>query len=69
MLALAYGLTWQEGTAALHLAEGLSNAAILRAMAVSENTLRSHLRRAFEKSGATNRPEVSHCVMAVPRGW
>jgi len=53
---------------ALHLAEGLSNAAILRAMAVSENTLRSHLRRAFEKSGATNRPEVSHCVMAVPRG-
>lgn len=69
LLALAYGLTGQEGIAALHLAEGLSNAAIAEAMAVSENTVRSHLKRAFEKIGVSSRSELAHRVLVGPLGW
>lgn len=69
LLALAYGLTGQEGAAALHLAEGLTTEAAARAMGVSENTLRSHLKQVFDKMGVSSRTELSHRVLSGPLGW
>lgn len=69
LLSLAYGLTGQEGAAALHLSEGLTTEAAARAMGVSENTLRSHLKQVFDKMGVSSRTELSHRVLAGPLGW
>lgn len=69
LLSLAYGLTGQEGAAALHLAEGLTTEACARRMGISENTLRSHLKQVFDKMGVTSRTELAHRVLAGPLGW
>ncbi|WP_417628273.1 serine aminopeptidase domain-containing protein [Pararhodobacter aggregans] len=69
LLALAYGLTGQEATVAAHLAEGMTTDAIAAAMGVGDATVRSHLKRAFEKMGVSSRPELIHRVMSGPLGW
>ncbi|WP_405019578.1 helix-turn-helix transcriptional regulator [Kitasatospora sp. NBC_00070] len=48
-------LTQPEITILRYVANGLSNAAIGRATFISEDTVKSHLQRAFRKLGATNR--------------
>jgi alpha-beta hydrolase superfamily lysophospholipase/DNA-binding CsgD family transcriptional regulator len=69
LLSLAYGLTGQEGAAALHLAEGLTTEACARRMGITENTLRSHLKQVFDKMGVTSRTELAHRILAGPLGW
>lgn len=69
LLSLAYGLTGQEGVAALHLAQGLSTEAIGRAMRISEHTVRSHLKQAFDKMGVNSRTELAARVLSGPLGW
>jgi len=69
LLALAYGLTGQEAMVAVHLTEGLSTGAIARALGNSEATVRSHLKRVFDKMDVTSRPELIHRVMSGPLGW
>lgn len=69
LLSLAYGLTGQEGAAALHLAEGLTTEACARRMGISENTLRSHLKQVFDKMGVSSRTELAHRVLGGPLGW
>jgi len=69
LLALAYGLTGQEGAAALWLAEGLSTGATAEAMGISENTLRTHLKQVFQKMSVSSRTELTHLVLSGPLGW
>ena len=69
LLALAYGLTGQEATVAAHLAEGMTTEAIADAMGVGDATVRSHLKRTFDKMGVNSRPELIHRVMSGPLGW
>jgi alpha-beta hydrolase superfamily lysophospholipase/DNA-binding CsgD family transcriptional regulator len=69
LLALAYGLTGQEGAVALHLAEGLGTDATARALGISEHTVRSHLKQVFDKMDLSSRTELAHRVLAGPLGW
>ncbi len=69
LLSLAYGLTGQEGVAALHLAEGLSTTACAQRMGITENTLRSHLKQVFDKMGVASRSELAARVLSGPLGW
>ena len=69
LLSLAYGLTGQEGVAALHLAQGLGTEAIAAAMTISEHTVRSHLKQVFDKMGVSSRTELAARVLSGPLGW
>jgi len=69
LMSLAYGLTGQEGLVALHLAHGKGTAEIAAAMAISEHTVRSHLKQVFDKMAVGSRSELVHRVMAGPLGW
>ncbi|PWK62933.1 alpha-beta hydrolase superfamily lysophospholipase [Roseicyclus mahoneyensis] len=69
LLSLAYGLTGQEATVAVHLAEGMTTEAIAQAMGVGDATVRSHIKRTFDKMGVSSRPELIHRVMSGPLGW
>ncbi|WP_432843139.1 LuxR C-terminal-related transcriptional regulator [Dactylosporangium sp. CA-092794] len=53
-----FGLTDREREVVMLLAEGLSNAAIARRLAVSEKTVKNHLANLFAKLGAANRTEA-----------
>ncbi|MCC7360064.1 MAG: response regulator transcription factor [Anaerolineales bacterium] len=52
-------LTPQETRLIQYLAEGLSNKAIAQAMAVSENTVKYHLKNILQKLGLHNRTEAA----------
>lgn len=52
--ALVYGLTRTEAVVAGHLVEGRSAAEIARRQGVRIGTVRTHIRRLFEKTGARN---------------
>lgn len=69
LLALAHGLTGQESLVAVSLAEGLSTEAIAECLGISVATVRTHLKRTFEKMEVTSRPELVHRVMSGPLGW
>jgi DNA-binding CsgD family transcriptional regulator len=69
LLALAHGLTGQEATVAVHLADGLTTGAIAEALGIGEATVRSHLKQAFAKMEVTSRPELIHRVLSGPLGW
>lgn len=69
LLSLAYGLTGQEATVAAHLAEGMTTEAIADALGVGDATVRSHIKRTFDKMGVNSRPELIHRVMSGPLGW
>jgi DNA-binding NarL/FixJ family response regulator len=56
---LPEALTPQELHLIQHLADGLSNKAIALAMAVSENTVKYHLKNILQKLGVHNRTEVA----------
>ncbi len=57
--ALVAGLTARERDVARLVSNGLSNAEIAEALHLSETTVKSHLRAAQEKLGATNRVMVA----------
>lgn len=52
-------LSDRERTLLLLLAEGLSNKAIAKAMQVSENTVKFHLKKMFAKLGVTTRGDAA----------
>lgn len=52
-------LTLSEATILRHVANGLSNAAIGKALHISEDTVKSHLQRAFRRLGASNRAHAA----------
>ena len=59
-------LSEREGQVLRHVAAGLSNKQIAKRLGLSENTVRNHLSRAFDKLGATNRTEA--VMTAMRRG-
>lgn len=56
------GLTPRENTVAAMVAQGLSNPAICEKLYVSDNTVRSHLKRLYQKTGAANRAELEQLL-------
>jgi DNA-binding NarL/FixJ family response regulator len=56
--AEASGLTVRETEVLVLIAQGLSNTAIAQRMFVSDNTLKSHIRRLYKKIGATSRTQA-----------
>lgn len=69
MLELAYGLTPQEACVALEIANGLSPAKISEKMEVSINTIRTHLKKGYEKMGVEGQTEMAARIMRGPIGW
>ncbi|MEM8748882.1 MAG: alpha/beta hydrolase [Pseudomonadota bacterium] len=69
MLELAYGLTRQEATVALEIAGGHSPASIADTLEVSVNTVRTHLKRGYEKMGVEGQTEMAARIMSGPIGW
>ena len=57
-------LTRREALVVLSCVEGLSNAEIAKRLQISEQTVKSHLRRIFDKFGVRRRTElVSHLLI------
>lgn len=54
----ALGITDREAEVLRHIAAGRSNKEIARALAVSPNTVKTHIARLFEKLGAARRTEA-----------
>jgi len=52
------GLTLRESEVALFLAQGLRNREIASALWVSENTVKTHLKSIFQKTGVSSRAEA-----------
>jgi DNA-binding NarL/FixJ family response regulator len=46
---------------------GATNAELATALALSEKTIESHLRRLFDRYGLVSRTELA--VMAIDQGW
>jgi alpha-beta hydrolase superfamily lysophospholipase/DNA-binding CsgD family transcriptional regulator len=69
LMMLAYGLTQKESMVALMLADGLSTADAATRLAISEHTLRSHVKSVFDKMQITSRAELSHRILSGPLGW
>ncbi|MEN9222443.1 MAG: alpha/beta fold hydrolase, partial [Thermostichus sp. BF3_bins_97] len=59
LLELAYGLTRQEAVVALLVAQGKSTEALVEELSVTAHTIRTHLKRCFEKIGVSGRTELS----------
>jgi DNA-binding NarL/FixJ family response regulator len=55
---LEFGLTCRESEVAALLSDGLRNRDIARALYVSENTVKSHLKAIYMKVGAASRAEA-----------
>jgi DNA-binding NarL/FixJ family response regulator len=52
-------LTARERQIVASIADGASNRDIARALSVSEQTIKNHLSRIFEKCGVSNRTELA----------
>jgi DNA-binding NarL/FixJ family response regulator len=64
--AFAYGLTARERQVVALVAGGASNKEIARACSVSEQTVKHHLTRIFDKVGASSRVELA--MLATRQG-
>lgn len=60
------GLTARESELLALLGQGATNKAIARATGVSENTVKTHLRRIFAKLGFVNRAQAAAFVHGDP---
>lgn len=69
LIELAYGLTRQEALVALKVAGGASPDAAAETLGVSINTIRTHLRRCYEKMGVEGQTEMVSRIMSGPVGW
>jgi DNA-binding NarL/FixJ family response regulator len=63
----AVPLSFRETEILRLIAEGLTNREIALRLSVSENTVKTHVARIFEKLGTTNRNEAA--ALAKQRGW
>jgi transcriptional regulator EpsA len=61
-------LTARETEVAEHLSLGRTNAHIAGSMNISVNTVKNHIRRIFEKLGASNRTEAMAKFMPIANG-
>jgi transcriptional regulator EpsA len=61
-------LTARETEVAEHLSRGRTNAHIAGSMNISVNTVKNHIRRIFEKLGASNRTEAMAKFMPIANG-
>lgn len=68
LLQFAYGLTVRETEAALGLLDGLSPDAIARKYGVTINTIRTHLKRIYEKVGVQGQTELAARLLKGPVG-
>lgn len=65
-LQAAYGLTAAEARVALLLASGITGPQMPAALGVSAATIKTHLRRCFEKTGAHSQAELSRLFTMFP---
>ena len=68
LLQLAYGLTRKEAETALALLDGLSAEAIGDKLDVSVNTVRTHLKRVYDKIGVQTQTELVARLLRGPVG-
>jgi len=61
------GLTARESEVAAFLAEGLSNREMADALAISEHTVKSHLKAIFQKTGVASRAQAVARIAGDPR--
>ena len=57
-----YGLTATEGAVAYHTARGVGLAAVARALGIGQGTVRSHLKKVFEKTDTHRQAELAWIV-------
>ena len=57
-----YGLTATEAAVAFHVARGKGVAAVATALAIGQGTVRSHLKRVFEKTGTHRQAELAWII-------
>lgn len=69
LIELAYGLTRQEALVALKIVGGMSPDAVAEALDVSINTIRTHLRRCYEKIDVEGQTEMVARILSGPVGW
>ena len=69
MLQLAYGLTQQEANVTLRIASGRSPEDICADLGLSIHTVRTHLKRSYDKVGVQGQTELAARIMAGPVGW
>jgi DNA-binding NarL/FixJ family response regulator len=62
----ALGLSERESEALVLLAAGLRNAEIATALYLSEDTVKTHLKRAYSKIGVSNRAQATNLVLRHP---
>ena len=65
-LARPYGLTARELDALALLAAGLTNRQIAEKLFITQNTVRTHVRNIYSKTGSSNRAEAVR--LATERG-
>lgn len=68
LLQLAYGLTTKEAEAAIGLLDGRSPEAISQSLDVSIHTVRTHLRRVYEKVDVQGQNELTARLLGGPLG-
>jgi DNA-binding CsgD family transcriptional regulator len=68
-LQLSYGLTQQEANVALRVAAGKSPETIAEQLDLSIHTVRTHLKRTYDKVGVQGQTELAARLMAGPVGW
>ena len=68
LLQFAYGLTAREAETAAGLLDGLSPEAISERLDTSIHTVRTHLRRVYEKVGVQGQNELTARLLAGPLG-
>lgn len=68
LLQFAYGLTQKEAETAMGLLDGLSAEAIGTRLDVSVNTVRTHLKRVYEKIGVQTQTELVARLLRGPVG-
>jgi DNA-binding NarL/FixJ family response regulator len=62
----SFGLSERESECLVLLAAGLRNAEIARSLYVSEDTVKTHLKRAYRKLGVSNRAQATSIVLRHP---
>jgi DNA-binding CsgD family transcriptional regulator len=68
-LVARYGLTFAEAGLAMRLIQGESIAEAAAALNITEHTARTHLKRAFAKTGTTRQPELVRQLLLDPESY
>ncbi len=69
LLQMAYALTGQEAQVAIHVATGNSTETIANQLGISMNTMRTHLKRIYEKVGVSGQTALAARILSGPVGW